>query len=81
MKLYTCTHICSKGGLALPVFRLCPVKTVCLCDFSQARLVGEEESEVGGENTILHGVENLLVLLGVQGGENVVLLLGKHFLL
>ena len=75
MKLYTCTRICSKVGLALPVFRLCPVKTVCLCDFSQARLVGEEESEVGGEDAVLDVTQHLLVLVWGQLGEDVVILL------
>ena len=46
-----------------------------LHDVCQARLVGEEHGEVGGEDCLLHDVQRLLVLLGVQAVEDAVGLL------
>ena len=56
---------------------LCPRELVFLHDVGQLRLVGEEEGEVGGEDAVLHVAQHLLVLLGAQLGEDVVVLLNK----
>ena len=58
-----------------PVFRVRPVEAVRVEDVRQPRLVGEEEGEVGGEDAVLHVAQHLLVLLGAQLGEDVVVLL------
>ena len=52
-----------------------PVELVLLHDVCQPRLVGEEEGEVGGEDGLLHHVQRLLVLLGVEAVEDAVGLL------
>ena len=58
-----------------PVLRVGPVEAVRVEDVRQPRLVGEEEGEVGGEDAVLHVAQHLLVLLGAQLGEDVVVLL------
>ena len=57
--------------LVLPVFRVIPVKTVRLQDVGEAGLVGEEKSEVGGEDAVLHVAQHLLVLLGPEPAQDV----------
>ena len=57
------------------MFRVIPVETVRLHDVGEAGLVGEEESEVGGEDAVLDVADHRLVLLGVQVPQQVVLLL------
>ena len=50
-----------------PVLRLGPGEGTVLHYVGQLGLVGEEEGQVRGEDTILHGLENFLVFLGVEG--------------
>ena len=50
-----------------PVFRICPGEGSLLYYVGQLGLVGEEESQVRCENTILHGLKNFFVLLRVEG--------------
>ena len=52
-----------------------PVEGVLLDNIGQPCLVGEEESEVGGEDAVLDVADHRLVLLGVQVAQQVVLLL------
>ena len=56
-----------------------PVERVLLHNVGQARLVGEEESQVGGQHAVLHVADHRLVLLRVQVPQQVVLLLSKEF--
>ena len=62
------------------MFWVCPGEAALLHDVGQLGLVREEESQVRGENAILHGLQNFLVLLRVQGREDVVLFLGTNIL-
>ena len=61
--------------LSLPMVTDAPVKLILLHDVGQPCLVGEEESEVGGEDGLLHHVQRLLVLLRVEAVEDAVSLL------
>ena len=70
--LATC-HAQRHGQVA--VLGLRPRELVLLHDVCQLGLVGEEEGEVGGEDAVLHVAQHLLVLLGAQLGEDVVVLL------
>ena len=59
----------------LPMVWVFPVERVLLHNVGQARLVGEEESQVGGQDAVLHVADHCLVLLRVQVAQQVVLLL------
>ena len=54
------------------VLGLSPRELVLLHDVGQLGLVREEQGQVGGENTGLHRLENLVVLLIIQVLENVI---------
>ena len=58
----------------LPMVRL-QLETLVHLQLGKLGLVGEEEGEVGGEDAVLHVAQHLLVLLGAQLGEDVVVLL------
>ena len=63
----------------LPMVWVLPVERVLLHNVGQARLVGEEESQVGGQDAVLHVADHRLVLLRVQVAQQVVLLLSTNF--
>ena len=52
-----------------------PVKLLLLHNVGQPRLVGEEHGQVGSEDGLLHHVQHVLVLLGVEAVEDAVGLL------
>ena len=54
---------------------LVPVKHIVLHNVGQPGLVGEEEGQVGGQDAVLHVPQHLLVLIGAQLAEDVVVLL------
>ena len=62
----------AQGHGQAPVLGLSPAELVLLHDVGQLGLVREEQGQVGGENTGLHRLENLVVLLIVQVLENVI---------
>ena len=52
-----------------------PVEGVLLDNVGQPRFVGEEHGEVSGEDGLLHHIQSLLVLLGVEAVKDAVGLL------
>ena len=51
-----------------------PVKHVVLHNVRQLRLVGEEQGQVGGEDGLLHHVQNFFIFLRIEAVKYAVLL-------
>lgn len=58
-----------------PVVRQVPREGVVLQDVGESGLVGKEEGQVGGQDAVLDVAQDLPIFLGVQLGEDVVVLL------